>query len=58
MLSNIFGHLKTTLSGAAIAGAEVIIHGVNWKNLLLAALMAALGALAKDPNAPTTKPSS
>lgn len=56
MLSNVFGHLKTTLAGAGIAALHVVVNGVNWKQLLLAAAMAALGALAKDPNAPTSKP--
>ncbi len=50
MLSNTWNHLKTTLAGAAIAALHVFVNGVNWKQLLLAALMAALGAIAKDPN--------
>jgi len=50
MLSNIFGHLKTTLGGAAIAAAHVFINGVNWKQLALAAAVAALGAISRDPS--------
>ena len=50
MLTNIWAHPKTTLAAAALAALQVLAHGVNWKSLLLAAGMAALGAISKDPN--------
>jgi len=39
---------KTTLAGLALAVAHVSVNGVGWKQLLVAALMAILGYLAKD----------
>jgi hypothetical protein len=39
---------KTTLAGLALAAAHVSINGVGWKQLLVAALIAILGFLAKD----------
>ena len=47
MLNNILGDLKTTFAGAALAGWHVVATGVNWKSLLTAAAIAALGALSK-----------
>lgn len=43
-----FQNWKTTLAGIAAAVAHVSINGVGWKQILSAALMAAIGALAKD----------
>lgn len=48
MLNRIFGHIKTTLIGAALAALQVVIAGVDWKHLAIAAATAALGAFAKD----------
>lgn len=48
MFNRIFGHLKTTLSGVMLAVLQVLVSGVDWKHLALAAGTAALGALAKD----------
>jgi hypothetical protein len=42
---------KTTLAGLTAAVAHVSINGVGWKQLVMAGIMAALGALAKDHNA-------
>lgn len=41
---------KTTVAGLAAAIAHVSVNGVSWKNLLVAAAVAAIGALAKDHN--------
>jgi hypothetical protein len=41
---------KTTLFGALVAIAQVQINGTGWKNLFLASLIAAFGAVAKDHN--------
>lgn len=49
MISNLWNHWKTTAAGAGLAALHVIAAGVNWKQLALAALTAALGAIAKDP---------
>lgn len=43
-----FKNWKTTLAGLAAAVAHVSVNGVSWKNLLVAAAVAAVGALAKD----------
>lgn len=48
-MGNFFTHWKSSLGGAGLAAWEVLQHGVNWKSLLLAAAMAALGAIVKDP---------
>lgn len=50
MWKNIVGDLKTSFAGAALAGWQVFAHGVNWKSLLQAVAIAALGAFT------TTKP--
>lgn len=42
---------KTTVAGIVLAVAHVAVNGVGWKQLLVAAAMAAVGALAKDHNA-------
>lgn len=47
-----FTHWKTTLAGAVAAALHVLANGTNWKQLLVAAGMAAIGALAKDHNKP------
>lgn len=39
---------KTTLAGLAAAAAHVSVNGVGWKQLIAAAAMAVMGALAKD----------
>ena len=43
-----FKNWKTTLAGLAAAAANVSVNGVTWKQLVVAAAMAVLGALAKD----------
>lgn len=48
MLTRIFGHWKSTLVGMALAAFHVFQAGANWKQLLLAAATAALGAFSKD----------
>lgn len=49
MIAHLFTHWKTTLAGAGLAALTVLKNGVNWKQLALAAAVAALGAIAKDP---------
>ena len=39
---------KTTLTGLALAVAHVSVNGIGWKQLLVAAITAALGYFAKD----------
>ncbi|HZS71044.1 MAG TPA: hypothetical protein VFA13_04345 [Candidatus Acidoferrum sp.] len=41
---------KTTIAGLAAAAAHVTVNGVGWKQLISAALIALIGALAKDHN--------
>jgi len=48
MLKNILGDLKSTFAGAGLAALHVIATGVNWKSLLTAAAIAALGALTQS----------
>jgi hypothetical protein len=43
-----FKNWKTTLAGVLAAVAHVTVNGTSWKQLLVAAAMAAIGALAKD----------
>ena len=50
VIKNIYQHWKTTAASAGLAGLHVLVNGVNWKQLLLAAAVAALGAISKDPN--------
>lgn len=44
---------KTTLAGVAAAAAHVTVNGTSWKQLIVAACMAAIGAFAQDHS---TKP--
>lgn len=39
---------RTTLIGFGLAAAQMFMGGANWKNILIAVGMAALGAVAKD----------
>lgn len=39
---------KTTFAGLAAAVAHVSVNGIGWKQLLVAAITAALGYFAKD----------
>ena len=39
---------KTTFAGLAAAVAHVSVNGVGWKQLVVAAAMAAIGAFAQD----------
>ena len=50
MLTNLFAHPKTTLSGVLLAVLQVVANGRDWKSISLALFTAVLGALAKDPN--------
>lgn len=50
MLNNVTQHLKTTLTGAALAALQVLANGRDWKTIALAVLTAVLGALAQDPS--------
>lgn len=43
---------KTTLAGLVAAVAHVSINGVSWKNLLVAAALAALGYFTQDAKKP------
>ena len=43
-----FKNWKTTLAGVIAAVAHLTVNGVGWKQLLVAAAVAAIGALAKD----------
>lgn len=45
-----FKNWKTTLAGLVAAVSNVSVNGVGWKQLLVSAAMAALGALARDHN--------
>jgi hypothetical protein len=55
MINNIWAHPKTTLSGIGLAVLQVILNGRSGKAVLVAALMAALGALSQDPTTPAQK---
>jgi len=43
-----FHNWKTTLAGLLTAVGNVSVNGVGWKQLLVSAGIAVLGALAKD----------
>jgi uncharacterized membrane protein YjjB (DUF3815 family) len=45
-----FKNWKTTLAGVLAAVGHVVVNGANWKQLAVAAAMAAMGALSKDHN--------
>ncbi len=48
MRSAMLVHWKTTAAAAATAAGYVILHSVDWKHVLMAAAIAAWGAVMKD----------
>jgi len=54
----VFKNWKTTLAGVLTAIAHISVNGVGWRQLLVSAGIAAIGAVAGDHDqAPTSKPS-
>jgi hypothetical protein len=48
-IQNVYKHPRTTLVAAFLAALNVFVNGVHWKQVAIAAAVAALGAAAKDP---------
>jgi hypothetical protein len=51
VVAGVTGSWKTTVTGAALAALHVSVNGVSPKQLVFAALLAFLGALAQDHKA-------
>ena len=47
-MNAILSNWKTTIAGIALAVSHVAVNGVGWKQLVHAALLVVIGALAKD----------
>jgi hypothetical protein len=49
MIKNVWKEWKTTIIGIAIAVANSAVNGLSTKEIIISALVAVLGAIAKDP---------
>lgn len=49
-LGLVFTNWKTTLLGILAGALNLVVNGVNWKQALISATLAALGIAAKDAN--------
>jgi hypothetical protein len=47
-MNSVTGSWKTTLAGLALAVAHVSVNGVGWKQIVVASLLAILGAVSND----------